>query len=116
MLNADYKDRVKKQLQKANNNYRVVFVTDYLTYIKYESRAALRLNRVARDILFKYCPFGKEYRSALSSNPQYEAHIGKYTNKVSQHARPIQLVIKKLEHDEIPVPKELTHELEYLTM
>ena len=116
MLNADYKDRVKKQLQKANNNYRVVFVTDYLTYIKYESRAALRLNKVARDILFKYCPFGKEYRSALSSNPQYEAHIGKYTNKVSQHARPIQLVIKKLEHDEIPVPKELTHELEYLTM
>ena len=116
MLNSDYKDRIKKQLQKANNNYRLVFVTDYLTYIKYESRAALRLNKVSREILFKYCPFGKEYRGALVSNPQYEAHIGKYANRISQHARPIQMVCKKLERDEIRVPEELTRELEYLFM
>ena len=116
MLNADYKDRVKKQLQKANNNYRIVFVTDYLTYIKFESRAALRLNKVARDILFKYCPFGKEYRDALTANPQYEQHIGKYVNRVAQQARPIQLIVKKLEHDGVNVPKELTKELEYLAL
>lgn len=41
--------------------------------MKYESQGSFRLTKVARNILAKYCPFAKEIRDGLLSNPQYQA-------------------------------------------
>lgn len=77
-LSTDAKDKVKKSLQKAKNNYREVFVKDYQSWIRYESKGSFRLNKVARDIIFRYCPFSKDIRSTLSANPSYQEMFSKY--------------------------------------
>ncbi len=77
-LSTDAKDKVKKSLQKAKNNYREVFVRDYQSWIRYESKGSFRLNKVARDIIFRYCPFSKGIRSTLSANPSYQEMFSKY--------------------------------------
>ncbi|MCI9531732.1 MAG: cyclic nucleotide-binding domain-containing protein [Lachnospiraceae bacterium] len=77
-LSADAKDKVKKSLQKAKNNYREVFVKDYQSWIRYESKGSFRLNKVARDIIFRYCPFSKDIRKTLSANPTYQEMFGKF--------------------------------------
>ena len=115
-LTPEYREKVKKALQKASNNFRRVFVGDYLTYIKFESRGALRLNKVARQILFTYCPFSKEEREELGQNPQYQQLIAKMKNRVNQQARPILNIIHRLEGRGEEVPKELLQEIEFFKM
>ncbi|MCD7709471.1 MAG: cyclic nucleotide-binding domain-containing protein [Clostridiales bacterium] len=76
-LSTDAKDKIKTALARARNNYREVFVKDYENWIKYESQGSFRLNKVARDILVKYCPFSKEVRQSLASNPLYQSAFTK---------------------------------------
>lgn len=115
-LTPEYREKVKKALQKASNNFRRVFVQDYLTYIKFESRGALRLNKVARGIIFTYCPFAKELREELGANPQYQQLIAKMKNKVNQQARPILNIISRMKQKDEEVPKELLDEIEFFKM
>ena len=76
-LSKDAKDKLKNALTRARNNYREVFVKDYQGWIKYESKGSFRLNKTAREILFRYCPFAKDVRNELKSNPTYQNMIPK---------------------------------------
>lgn len=71
-LSADAKEKIKTALSRARNSYREVFVKDYQAWMKYESQGSFRLNKVARDILVRYCPFAKDIRQGLATNPQYQ--------------------------------------------
>lgn len=71
-LSADAKEKIKTALTRARNSYREVFVKDYAAWMKYESQGSFRLNKVSREILVRYCPFAKEIRQALATNPQYQ--------------------------------------------
>ena len=86
-LSTDAKDKVKKSLQKAKNNYREVFVKDYQSWIRYESKGSFRLNKVARDIIFRYCPFNKTIRAELKVNPMYREMFEKYEILKDRKAR-----------------------------
>lgn len=77
-LSVDAKEKLKSSLVRAKNNYREVFVKDYLSWVKYESKGSFRLNKVARDILVRYCPFTKPIREELKANPMYQTSITRY--------------------------------------
>ena len=77
-LSPDAKQKVKNALTKAKNNFREVFVKDYQSWIRYESKGSFRLNKVSRDIIFRYCPFNKEIRNMLRANPMYREMFEKY--------------------------------------
>lgn len=77
-LSGDAREKIKNALWKAKNNFREVFVSDYVNWIKYESSGSYRLNKVSRDILFRYCPFAKEYRDKLEINPMYQDMISRF--------------------------------------
>lgn len=76
-LSADAKEKIKTALARARNSYREVFVKDYQNWMKYESQGSFRLNKVAREILMRYCPFTKEVRTPLLSNPVYQTAFNK---------------------------------------
>ena len=46
--------------------------------MKFESAGAIRLNKVSRKILATYCPFSKEIRSKIGSQPIFEEAMKKY--------------------------------------
>lgn len=71
-LSADTKEKIKTALTRARNSTREVFVKDYQAWMKYESQGSFRLNKISRDILVRYCPFSKDIRQSLASNPQYQ--------------------------------------------
>ena len=60
-LSTEAKDKLKSALQKAKNSYKEMFVRDYISWIQYEGQGSPRLNKVARTILFSYCPFSERY-------------------------------------------------------
>lgn len=86
-LSPDAKDKIKNSLTKAKNNFREVFVRDYHSWIRYESKGSFRLNKVARDIIFRYCPFNKTIRAELKVNPMYREMFEKYEILKDRKAR-----------------------------
>ena len=70
-LSAQAKEKVKADLVHAKNNYREVFVSDYVSWMKYEAQGSVRLNKVSRKIISDYVPFAKATRAKLTENPMF---------------------------------------------
>jgi hypothetical protein len=113
-LNAEQKEKIKKQIQKAGSNLRREFVADYTVYMNSESNGSPMMNKVSRRILFTYCPFSKEYREKLKSIPMYQNELNKYETKTNEKLRPISNITKKLEHEGIEIPEVLKEQIEFL--
>lgn len=83
-LSADAKEKIKSALIRGKNNYREVFVRDYVNWIKFESKGSFRLNKVSRDILIRYCPFAKAIRDDLRSNPLYQSAVTRFETEMAK--------------------------------
>lgn len=113
-LNAEQKEKIKKQIQKAGSNLRREFVMDYVVFMNSESNGSPMMNKVARRILFTYCPFSAQYREKLKSIPMYQNELNKYETKTNEKLRPILNIIKKLEHEGTEVPEVLREQISFL--
>lgn len=96
-LSPDAREKIKSMLIRAKNNYREVFVRDYVNWIKFESKGSFRLNKVARDILARYCPFAKSVRNELRLNPLYQASISRFETETAAKLQRYQNVYSKYE-------------------
>lgn len=76
-LTTQAKEKVKADLLHAKNNYREVFVADYVGWMKYESQGNFRLNKVSRRIISEYVPFPSSVRKKLADNPMYKELFNK---------------------------------------
>ena len=115
-LSADAKEKIKSQLTRARNNYREVFVKDYVNFMKYESKGSYRLNRIARDILVRYCPFTKEVRTELKSNPMYTSSMSRYEIETAKKVQRIMGVYEKYKKAGGVITQELRDNLLYYQM
>lgn len=113
-LTSDAKDKIKSAMQKAKNSYKEMFVRDYITWIIYEGNSSPRLNKVARTIIATYCPFSKEIRDKLKSNPMYKEMLEKYDLKMSQKVHHIDNLCQKLNHNRTPIPEEILNQKKFL--
>ena len=71
-LSQPAKEKIKADLIHAKNNYREVFVADYVSWMKYESQGSFRLNKVSRRIISDYVPFPSAVRKKLEDNPMFK--------------------------------------------
>ena len=113
-LSSDMKEKLRTDLKKYNNNYKNMFIADYLAYTKFEAAGSPRLNKVAREILFTFCPFSKELRGKIADNPQYTELISHYNTKIQNLAKPVSNIVAKLKKEDIPIPEAVTKQIEYL--
>lgn len=115
-LSADAKEKVKSQLTRARNNYREVFVKDYVNFMKYESKGSFRLNRIARDILVRYCPFTKDIRAGLKENPMYTSSMSRYEIETAKKMQRIVGVYEKYKKAGGVITQELRDNLLFYQM
>ncbi len=115
-LSQDMKDKLKISLAKAKNSYKEMFVRDYITWIMFESEGLPRLNKVARGIVFKYCPFNKEIRGRLKSNPMYENELRYYDLHSGQKKHHFKNVVQEISNLGKEIPREISDEIKYLEM
>ena len=106
-LSVEVRDKISVALKNNANNFKKVFISDYYTYIKYESQFALRLNKVSRNILFTFCPFSKEIIKAISDNPQYSQLISKYESDVKQKQKSLSNLCTKIEKAGLGIPDKI---------
>ena len=113
-LSADAKDKIKLNMQKAKNSFKEMFIRDYESWVLYEGAGSPRLNKIARAILFDYCPFSKEIRDKLKANPLYKETMERYDIKLAQTIHHYDNLFQKLKNIGAPVPPEIQAQREYL--
>lgn len=112
-LSADAKERLKSALQKARGSFKEMFVRDYVTYILFESTGSPRLTKPARSILFHYCPFARQIRISLKSNPIYKEILDHFSIQRTQQLHKLSLLEKRVENSGSELPPELVQERAY---
>ncbi|SHK33472.1 hypothetical protein SAMN05216582_102145 [Selenomonas ruminantium] len=115
-LSADMKEKVKSALKRNGNNYSKVFAAEYEQFVKNESEGLPRLNKVAREILFKYCTFGRDYREALAINPQYKPLIDRWNIAHDDKIRTLELFTRKVLEQTHDLPEEMQLEMDFLKL
>ncbi len=112
-ISPEVKEKIKSALLRGRNNFREVFVRDYQSWIKYESRGSYRLNKVSRAILIRYCPFAKRIREELKSNPMYQSELERYDLLKAKTVQRIRGVYDKYERAGGMITKELEDNMDY---
>ena len=64
-LSPEKREKVKAQLTQCGNRHKDVFAKDYADWVLREATGAMKLNRVAREILFTYCPLAPQHRMRI---------------------------------------------------
>lgn len=113
-LTPEAKDKIKSAMQKAKNSYKEMFVRDYIIWVMYEGSGSPRLNRVARNIIFTYCPFSKEVREKLKHNPLYKELLDRYDIRIAQKLHHMDNLYHKIQNGRLPVPKEIAAQRKFL--
>ena len=90
-----------------------MFIRDYLLWIQLESTASPRLNKLARQILFTYCPFSAEVRGKVQSNPLYGELLRRHEVKCQQQINRLNKLCQKLRNEGTAVPETIEQEVEY---
>lgn len=113
-LSSEAKEKLRTSLQRAKNSFKEMFVRDYIIWIMFEGNGSPRLNKVARKILFTYCPFPQNIRETLTQNPMF-TDILNYSNiKRAQRLHHLNAVTKKLLNGGHRVPESLEREILYV--
>ena len=112
-LSDEAKEKLKIQIKKCRNNLREVFVTDYNLWIKYESKGIMRLNRVARAILYRQVPFSKNIREELEKQPMYTEIANRFKNIRNKRATELENRYFKFTKTGNPLPDELQHHIDF---
>ena len=113
-LSQDVKESVKIELTRGRNNYKNVFVSNYVDWIQYESAGIPRLNKYVRRMLFSHCPFVAKIREGLSMNPQYAEPLKRFNIRQNQRETVLTRLIQKLSNAGTAVPQELYDELAFV--
>lgn len=112
-LSEERKEKIKLQIAKGKGNTREIFLLDYELWIKAEAMGAIRLNKIAREILTMYCPFNKEIRNALESQPTYAEAIAKFKRENLKKARELELRYHALTKQGIALTQPLLDTLSF---
>lgn len=112
-LTTEAKERVRQSLQKAKNSFKEMFVRDYMIWILFEGTGSPRLNKVARGILFSYCPFPREICDTLQQNPLYAELLHRHRIHTAQRVHHLDVLIQKLRNSGSKIPVTLEAERRY---
>ena len=113
-LSEERKEKIKQQIMKGKNSTREIFVQDYELWIKSEALGAMRLNKVAREILAMYCPFNKEIREAVETQPAFADPIARFKRDRIKKVRELELKYHAYTTKQgIALTQELLHNLSF---
>ena len=109
-LSPEAKEKIKTTLLKAKNNFKEMFILDYILWIMYEGTGSPRMNKVARTILFAHCPFSAQVRNTLMANPLYKELTERYLFQNKKRLHHLDVLATKITNAGLPIPQEILDE------
>lgn len=115
-LSPEAKEKVRNTIKRARNNFREVFVYDYENWIKFEAKGSFRLNKVARDILFNYCPFSAGIREHLTENPMFQDKLSRYNNQTQKKVKRLTALYSRYESNGGEITPDLQANMDFYSL
>ncbi len=112
-ISEEMREKIKAQIQKGKNNYREIFVIDYEGWMKGESTGAVKLNRIAREIVATYCPFRKEIRERLKGMPLFSEAMERFSRNTIKKIKDTELRYRAIEKEGGEITQELKDTLSF---
>lgn len=109
-LSNEAKEKVRTGLQRAKNSFKEMFVRDYTIWILFEGNGSPRLNKVARRILFTYCPFPAKIINTLMQNPLYTELFDRWQLQSAQKLHRLDSIAKRIQNNNQAIPETLEQE------
>ncbi|AGA67225.1 hypothetical protein BPP43_10245 [Brachyspira pilosicoli P43/6/78] len=81
--------------------------------LKYESKGIMRLNRVARGILYRQVPFAKNIRDELEKQPMFADMANRFKNIRNKKATELENRYFKFTKTGNPLPEELQNHIDF---
>ena len=112
-LSEEKKEKLKLQIQRGKGNNREIFVIDYELWINSESQGAIRLNKIAREILALYCPFNKEIRERVVQQPLFDEAMARFYRESAKRIKELEGIIRLLQKEDVSISNEILETLEF---
>ena len=106
-LSPEKREKVKAQLTQCGNRHKDVFAKDYADWVLREATGAMKLNRVARDILFTYCPLAPQIAEGLLAQNAYRDAARRYMIEKGKREKEINQVLHRFEKAGMDLPEEV---------
>lgn len=107
------KEKIKQQCQKYRNMMKDIFTSDYETWINFEAKGNMRLNKVVRGIFYRNCPLTKPNRAKFAMHPMFSHMATIFENLRTKHAKTIESRYRNYAKSENDVDPELKANLEF---
>ena len=104
-LSEERKEKLKTQISKCRNNLRQIFAEDYVVWVRSESAGAMRLTKPSREIMAMYCPFSKEIRKKLSSQPAFADAMKRYTVYQAEKLKETAFLVREYDKQNKELPE-----------
>ena len=112
-LHMDVKAKIKVQIQKYHNKARDIFTSDYRAWIENEGNYSMRLNKVVRGILFRYCPYSSEIRNNFENHPGFNDLITRFKNEREKKVKSLESQYRQLTQNGGPLDSDLVENLNF---
>jgi len=106
-LMPEQKEKITAQYNKFRHNIKDIFVDDYVKYIQNEAEGHIRLNKLSREILIKFCVLNKDIRTELLKNTLYVEYINYVNNKMEHDKKLLVAMKKRIEDNGSMIPPEI---------
>jgi CRP-like cAMP-binding protein len=90
------------------------FSQDYIAWLNFEYEGKIKLNQVARDIFYRYCPFPADIRKEMAKKPLYADLENKYQNRKHKELLKMETKKRKFEKAGKPIPLELQDYIDFI--
>ena len=114
-LSIDAKDKIRENLKRCRNNYKELFINDYINYMIYEVQGSVRLNKAVREILFRFAPPAKAYREKLATNQLYDEVLQRIRIEQGQALHRLDVIETKYRQAGKDIPREIEHKRAFVT-
>lgn len=115
-LSPEAKEKIKLNLSRCKNNFRELFVREYMVWVKFESAGSARLNKVSRQIMYNYCPFHPDLRPSLQKNPMFTDIMERYENRKIKKLSQVDLLFRKIEKEGGKITPELQAHRDFIAL
>ena len=112
-LSSEAKEKIKTEITACRNSFENVFILDYMQWIRYESQGSPRLNKVAKQLMFQYCPFAETIRRKLEANAMYASMIHRHEAKAEKQFKVLTSKYRKYRKDTETLPQEIENYIAY---
>lgn len=115
-LSPEAKEKVHNAIKRSRNSYREVFVKDYENWIKYEAKGSFRLNKVARGIIFTYCPFSAQIREGLKDNPMFTEHFQRFYVQTQRKLKKLNTLYSRYQEKGGEITPDLQENMDFYSL